>query len=340
MSKFLVRAAALQGFEETVTELGGSLALFDTEFDIPYLVNRPEDWISYPAWLQLLDDAAQRLQCPHFGLLMGQKQDIGLLGTVGFIVQQAPTIGEALKDLTLYFNHHNQGAMVSARIEQGTLMWTFDYKPQLRAPLTQQSDLVAAVAVKVMQSLSNQRWLPRAIYLPHSAPADTQPFQRYLNCAVYFDADTTVVVSDADMVNAPIDRASPDLRRLLEQHIRANAELDSDDFETRVSYLIKQALLSGACSIERVSSFLAMNKRTLQRKLSAQGTSYNALLEEVRFDMACDYLRESRGSLTQLAHQLCYSELSVFSNAFRQRFGMSPREWKNQLQSTPAAHLN
>ena len=54
------------------------------------------------------------------------------------------------------------------------------------------------------------------------------------------------------------------------------------------------------------------------------------LLEEVRFDIAQCYIRKSNGSLTILADMLCYSDLSVFSNAFRQHHGISPREWKSQ----------
>jgi AraC-like DNA-binding protein len=89
-------------------------------------------------------------------------------------------------------------------------------------------------------------------------------------------------------------------------------------------------LTTGDCSIERVANFLAINKRTLQRQLKVHGTNYKSLLEEVRFDIAQRYLRESNGSLTTLADMLCYSELSVFSNAFRQHHGMSPREWKKK----------
>jgi AraC-like DNA-binding protein len=90
--------------------------------------------------------------------------------------------------------------------------------------------------------------------------------------------------------------------------------------------------MTGDCSVERISSYLAMNKRTLQRKLPAAGASYKQLLGDARFEIACNYLKESKGPLTALAHMLCYSELSVFSNAFRQRTGLSPRDWKKQLQ--------
>jgi len=55
------------------------------------------------------------------------------------------------------------------------------------------------------------------------------------------------------------------------------------------------------------------------------------LLEDVRWDISRRYLRASSGSLTALADMLCYSDLSNFSTAFRQQYGVSPREWRRRL---------
>ena len=95
-------------------------------------------------------------------------------------------------------------------------------------------------------------------------------------------------------------------------------------------------MTTGDCSIERVASHLAVGKRTLQRQLKSYDTSYKDLLEDVRFDIAKRYLRESTGSLTALADMLCYSDLSTFSTAFRQHYGMSPRDWRKQFDEDPA----
>ena len=144
---------------------------------------------------------------------------------------------------------------------------------------------------------------------------------------------------DAAFLDTPINEANPRLHGMLEEHLRNRQQDFGDDYLGQVRHLINQALTTGDCSIERVASFLAINKRTLQRRLKAHDTSYKDLLEEVRFDIARRYLRESSGSLTALADMLCYSELSVFSNAFRQHHGVSPREWKNRTATRkPYAH--
>ena len=331
MSDYLVRASALQGYQETVRQLGGNPDGIMTRAGLTGLGADPEAWISYRAYLNLLEESAIELKCPHFGLQLSNRQDINMLGAVGFIIQQAPDIRCALRELSQYFSHHNQGAIVTTTVESGTTAWAFTSKPQQNAPMYQQSDQVAGIATGVMRFL-HKDWKPTAIYLPHSAPADTRPYKEKFQCPIFFDWDTTIIASDAAILDTPLYKANPALHQVLETHLKELQHTFSDDFGAKVSYLIKQALLTGDCSVARVASYLAINKRTLQRKLTAIGTSYKQLLDDVRFEIACNYLKESKGSLTALAHMLCYSELSVFSNAFRQRTGLSPRDWKKQLQ--------
>ena len=135
---------------------------------------------------------------------------------------------------------------------------------------------------------------------------------------------------DAAVLDTPIKQANPQLHRLLDNYLDELQFAHPDDLPGKVRHLIQQAMYTGDCSIERVASILSVNKRTLQRRLKTQGTNYKTLLDEVRFSAAKKYLRESSGSLTVLADMLCYSDLSAFSNAFRQHCGVSPRAWKSR----------
>ena len=114
------------------------------------------------------------------------------------------------------------------------------------------------------------------------------------------------------------------------EHLAMIKQSFPDNYPDQIRYLIRQALVTGDCSIERVADYLSVTKRTLQRRLKAEGTSYKTLLEEVRFNIATRYLLESTASLTTLADMLCYSELSAFSNAFKTQTGLSPRQWRAQ----------
>jgi AraC-like DNA-binding protein len=330
MTDYLLRASVLQGFRDTVQELNGDPDALLRCAGLLDALEDPQSWISYRKFLLLLEDARMATACPHFGLKLSRHQGIGMLGTVGFVMQQAPDLRSAIEALTKYFSHHNQGALLSLSEEDGLARWSFTCKLEGSAPTWQQLDLVAGVGLNLLRLLCRNDWRPKALYLAHAPPEDTRPYKQRFNCPVFFAWDTTLMTFDAALLDAPISASNHDLHRILEDYLSNLKKSFPDDYCSQVRHLIQQAMSAGDCSIERVADFLAVNKRTLQRQLSEHDTSYKALLEEVRFDLARRYLRESSGSLTTLADMLCYSELSAFSNAFRTRFGMSPRAWKKQ----------
>lgn len=330
MTDYLVRASSLQGIRSAVEELGGDVDALLQRTGMTEAELDPDAWVSYRSFLLLLEEAARATDCPYFGLRLSRHQDIGILGAAGFIMQQAPDLRTALRELSIHFAHHNQGATLSLKVEDGMAHWCFSCKLEGFAPLRQQSDLAAGIGIDIMRLLWNPKWSPNALYLPHSPPADIRPYKARFDCPIFFNWDAMAMVFDAAILDKPIHEANPQLHKLLDEHLR-NLQLNfSEDYCGQIRHLIQQAMSTGDCSIDRVAGFLAINKRTLQRQLKEHDTSYKQLLEDVRFDTARRYLRESSGSLTTLADMLCYAELSVFSNAFRRHHGVSPREWKNQ----------
>jgi AraC-like DNA-binding protein len=330
MADYLVRASALQGIRATVEELGGNAAELFKEAGLSNAELDPESWISYRRFLLLLEEAARTTNCPHFGLQLSRQQDISILGTLGFIIQQAPDLRTALRELAVHFAHHNQGAHITLKEEAGLVHWSFTCKLEGEAPISQQAGLVTGIGIDLFRLLLHKTWSPNAVYFSHAPPEDIRPYKRRFDCPVFFNWDSSYVTFDAAVLDTPINEANPQLHRVLQEHLITVRQSFPDDYCGQIRHLIQQAMSTGDCSIERVANSLAINKRTLQRQLKNHSTSYKELLEEVRFNVAQRYLLESSGSLTALADMLCYSELSTFSNAFRQRYKVSPREWKKQ----------
>ena len=318
MADYLVRASALQGIRATVEDLGGDAVELLKRAGLSEAELDPEAWISYRRFLLLLDDAARTTNCPHFGLQLSRQLDIGILGTLGFIIQQAPDLRTALRELAAHFAYHNQGAHVALKEEAGLAQWSFTCKLEGEVPISQQAGLVAGIGTDLFRLLLHTAWSPTAVYFSHAPPPDIRPYKRRFNCPVFFNWDSSYTTFDAAILDTPINEANPQLHKVLQEHLVTAHPSFPDDYCGQIRHLIQQAMSTGDCSIERVANSLAINKRTLQRQLKNLDTSYKELLEEVRFNVAQRYLLESSGSLTALADMLCYSELSTFSNAFRQ----------------------
>ena len=73
---------------------------------------------------------------------------------------------------------------------------------------------------------------------------------------------------------------------------------------------------------------LGLGERTLQRRLQRDGTSFAALLDEIRAQLARSYLGDPRLAIFEVAYLLGYSEPSAFNRAFRRWTGQSPRRWR------------
>ena len=330
MTEFLVRASALEGFDDLVRDLGGDPGILRSSAGLPTTAVAPDSWISYRAFLNLLEYSAETLNCLHFGLLLSRQQGINILGTVGFVMREAPDVITALGELSKYFAHHNQGADVILSIESGLAYLRFESKMPGSVPMRQQMDLVLGVGLNIMRMLCGKRWNPRAAYLTHAAPANRKPYQSLFDCPLHFDAESSMLIFDTASLHMEISEADSQLHKILEEHLALVKQSYPDSYPDQIKHLIRQALLTGDCSADRVAAYLSTTKRTLQRQLKTAGTSYKTLLEGVRLDMATRYLMDSRSSLTILADMLGYSELSAFSNAFKQQTGLSPREWRAQ----------
>ena len=132
---------------------------------------------------------------------------------------------------------------------------------------------------------------------------------------------------------------------MLDGHLQRHLELLQsrypDSLPDQVSDLVGHLLPSGECSLERVARTLNMHPRALQKALGQQGTSYRELLQAVRVDLAVQRLNTHQSSVTDIALQLGYAEVAVFSRHFKRWTGLSPRAWQraNSRQAGIVARL-
>lgn len=100
------------------------------------------------------------------------------------------------------------------------------------------------------------------------------------------------------------------------------------DFVTSVRKLLAESLVRNAYALTDLAKHLAMSPRTLRRRLAEEGINYQALLDEVRCDLAERHLRERRLSLSEIAFALGYAEPATFHRAFRRWKNVTPDAYR------------
>ncbi|MFC0315486.1 helix-turn-helix transcriptional regulator [Gordonia phosphorivorans] len=112
----------------------------------------------------------------------------------------------------------------------------------------------------------------------------------------------------------------------------------------RTRQLVEMLLPTGRCSVDQVASSLGVDRRTVHRRLTAEGTTFSAVVDDTRAALADHLVAGQRHSFTDVGAMLGFSSPSNFARWFRRRFGCTPREWRSTrasrtTESTQGAEL-
>ena len=109
-----------------------------------------------------------------------------------------------------------------------------------------------------------------------------------------------------------------------EQVVRALARLPAvAGASESVRAAVRAALASGGCTLAGTARGLGVSTRTMQRRLEAEGTSFAAVVDALRRELACAYL-DRRVPIPEIAALLGYADGTAFHHAFRRWTGSTP----------------
>ncbi|WP_168798001.1 AraC family transcriptional regulator [Pacificoceanicola onchidii] len=149
----------------------------------------------------------------------------------------------------------------------------------------------------------------------------------------------TIAPEDADR---PLITRSPSLWETLEPGFAQQLEerTGTATMAGRIKRVLTEALPGGATSVDDMARRLNVSKRSLQRRLSEEGTSFQELLNETRFEMSDRYLKDSGLSLPEISYLLGFRETSSFFRAFQGWTGTTPGEYRATGSDATPPRLN
>ena len=104
-----------------------------------------------------------------------------------------------------------------------------------------------------------------------------------------------------------------------------------DSLAGQLKRLLAELLAAGEANADAACRRLQLSRRTLQRRLRAEKTSYQKVLNEVRAVLAVNYLSDSRLKALEVAMLLGYSSISSFTTAFKSWYDMPPAEYRQKF---------
>ncbi len=109
---------------------------------------------------------------------------------------------------------------------------------------------------------------------------------------------------------------------------------EQDNIAEQLMRRLAELLAAGEANADAACRALRLSRRTLQRRLRAEKTSFQKVLKEARARLAVDYLSDARLKLLEVAMLLGYSNISSFTTAFKSWYDMPPAEYRQKYLST------
>ena len=288
----------------------------------------PEGRISFEEMGRYLQACVLATGDEAFALRVGLAGGPGALSTMGFVAMNTASVRGALATLARYL--HRVAGMIEIN-DNGELA-RFEYSfffPGLDGA-RYICDAAIGLSLSILRNLCGPGWRPGEIRLMRSLPRDSKVWRHLTGADVRFGAECNLIVFPAHWLDQPVERADPALRQILLDKLGELEARGRNSDSERIGAIVRSCILANEASLVEVASRLAISPATLKRRLAAAGTSYSATVDKVRFEMACQLLRDSDANVTQIAEVLGYGHTSTFSRAFTRWAGVSPRTWRRQ----------
>src|SRR5215469_4025056 len=155
-------------------------------------------------------------------------------------------------------------------------------------------------------------------------------YEAHFHCPVKFKADQNALIFTKADMELPFVTNNAELLAIVAPQLEAELteQLAQKTFSEQAKAILKRLLAGHRPGIEDLARELHLSIRTLQRRLTEQGVTFQRLLEEARRELARHYLLHSSVELSETAYLLGYEDANSFFRAFQHWEGTSPEQWR------------
>lgn len=266
-----------------------------------------------------------------FGLSVARHAQFTHFHALGYSLMASASLREVFERCARYFRIVTDAALLVFEDAGDEYRLYMDPRPGAPAPAAEALDAFAANFVRGARALAGRQFAPLRVELQRPPPRALAPFERLFRAPLRFDAPRNLLAFSKIELERRLETANPELQLHQDEVIlRHLARLEGDNTVARVRKALVELLPLGEPGEERIAQALNLSVRSLQRRLAAQATSYKALLNQTRRELALSHLSRPDCSVSEAAYLLGFADSSSFSRAFRRWTGVAPRDYRDQ----------
>ena len=228
---------------------------------------------------------------------------------------------------------HFAGDIGEVRIRREDERLRLDWLPlwQESSRWRYQSDCLLTTSAAIVRSLCVRPIPVLRAHFSYPKPPDTRLLEGVFGCDLHFSQPRSSLYFDSASLDYRLIQLDSEWSlsiRHSTQHLFGEGEPDPVLRSLR-NTLIKM-LPAGGVTIDKTAAAQHISRRTLQRRLADSGAQFGQVLQELRAELALQYLSDERLSITDIALLLGYADHGSFSSAFKSWYGCSPREYRRK----------
>lgn len=262
--------------------------------------------------MRLMELSGERSGEQAFGLRLSVTRRLSSFGMVGMLARDEPTLRQVLGTLTRYLYLHNESLTTHIHELGEIALIEQVFLPSVSAQ-RQSVELTLGALYHTLCLALGPEWQPRYISFMHPAPGNLRWHRSILGSQLRFSQDYNGIALTAADMDAPLRTADPVMRQQVHQLMDKNLGSSPLSDKNEVAQLIMALLPTGRCSADQVAIHLGVDRRTVHRRLAAQGCNFMQLLDAIRQEQAQRLLRYGDRKLTDIAPLLGFNSLSAFS---------------------------
>ncbi len=298
----------------------------------PSVFKESEARISVEQFNALWKEAKTQSGRLDFGLDFGRELALNYhSGHILFaVMMNSPTVGAAMDKFVKYHNLMAD-AIRPELSQQGNSVHFACVNAHSNSKIPRHiAEALLSMFIHILRLITDNNLKLIKARFSHSRPSNISGHEQVFDAPLAFDQTKSELILEKEFMNLPMFMPNPELLRTLEQFARnlLSKLYHANTWSFKVTRELGELLIQGEKpGTKSVADNLAMSVRSLQQKLKTEGTTYRNLLDEVRREIAINFLRKDDMTICDIAFFLGFSEQSAFNHAFKRWTGVAPKEY-------------
>jgi AraC-like DNA-binding protein len=290
--------------------------------------------VSTKEFFALYRGIAETSNDPGFGLKLGTEERLERYDPIKIAAISARSFRDAVERISRYKQLTcPEEIRVVERGNEAAVQFVWLLAHDKEPPLL--VDVCFAWIISVAHRGIGRPVSPKRVELQRPA-ADREIYEKHFGSPVRFRADRNALVFNKADMDLPFLTHNADLLGIVAPQLEAELteQLAQKTFSEQAKGILKHLLAGQRPAIQDLARELHLSTRTLQRRLSEQGITFQRLLDDARRELAHHYLLHSSRELNETAYLLGYEDANSFFPAFQHWEGTSPGHWRALQKSS------